>query len=165
MDKPGSDVVQDSQRRITVASDTLPDGLLVRLEGRPLATYSVLAVWSDSTVTVWRCHGPAKDNPMRLDVAVGSVSPLPRAEQPQRLRGTAGLRKVPVQDSAEPVVQKAFGYLVYKKCYKASCHCMKGGVLHGPYRYKSRRRHADTMPRVDAAAHRRAVRATYMGKG
>jgi hypothetical protein len=101
---------------------------------------------------------------MRLDVAVSSVSPLPRGEQPQRLRGTAGLRKALVQDSDEPVAQEADGYLVYKKCYKASCHCMKGGALHGPYRYKSRRRHAGTMPGVDAAAHRRAVRATYVGK-
>ena len=27
----------------------------------------------------------------------------------------------------------------YRKCYKAACHCMKGGKLHGPYYYVKRR--------------------------
>ena len=28
----------------------------------------------------------------------------------------------------------------WRQCYKRTCHCMKGGTWHGPYRYRKRRR-------------------------
>jgi len=30
----------------------------------------------------------------------------------------------------------------YKQCHKPTCHCMKGGAWHGPYRYRKVRRGA-----------------------
>ncbi len=48
-------------------------------------------------------------------------------------------RPIPKKDGSEVLEERQIGAITYRlelvKCGKASCHCAKGGDLHGPYWY------------------------------